>query len=99
MLSFGMASGQWAGVSEEEADDRGVALLRGARLTPEASRAFTAAALAEAAAGRLRPLIGQRFPLERAADAHAAIQSRATVGKTLLVTGRPPAAGNPLDVS
>ena len=99
MLSFGMASGQWAGVSEEEADDRGVALLRGAPLTPEASRAFTAAALAEAAAGRLRPLIGQRFPLERAADAHAAIQSRATVGKTLLVTGRPPAAGNPLDVS
>jgi NADPH:quinone reductase-like Zn-dependent oxidoreductase len=38
----------------------------------------------EAAAGRLRPLIGQRFPLERAADAHAAIEARATVGKTLL---------------
>ena len=30
-------------------------------------------------------MIGQRFPLERAADAHAAIESRATVGKTLLV--------------
>jgi NADPH:quinone reductase len=29
-------------------------------------------------------VIGQRFPLERAADAHAAIESRATVGKTLL---------------
>jgi NADPH2:quinone reductase len=43
------------------------------------------AALAEAAAGRLRPVIGQTFPLERAADAHAAIESRATVGKTLLV--------------
>jgi NADPH2:quinone reductase len=34
----------------------------------------------------LRPVIGQRFPLDRAADAHAAIESRATVGKTLLVT-------------
>jgi NADPH2:quinone reductase len=47
-------------------------------------RAFTESALAEAAAGRLRPVIGQRFPLDRAADAHAAIQSRSTVGKTLL---------------
>ena len=45
--------------------------------------------VAEAAAGRLRPLIGQRFPLERAADAHAAIEARATVGKTLLEV-RPP---------
>ncbi len=40
--------------------------------------------LVEAAAGRLRPVIGQRFPLERAADAHAAVQPRATMGKTLL---------------
>jgi NADPH2:quinone reductase len=47
-------------------------------------RSFTASALAEAASGRLRPVIGQRFPLERAAEAHAAIESRATVGKTLL---------------
>ena len=38
-----------------------------------------------ALAGDLKPVIGQRFPLERAADAHAAIEARATVGKTLLV--------------
>jgi NADPH2:quinone reductase len=31
------------------------------------------------------PVIGQRFPLEKASDAHAAIESRTTVGKTLLV--------------
>src|SRR6266545_4681327 len=42
-------------------------------------------ALAEAAAGRIRPVIGQTFPLERAADAHAAIESRDVLGKTLLV--------------
>ncbi|MFB9838212.1 zinc-binding dehydrogenase, partial [Actinoallomurus acaciae] len=42
------------------------------------------------AAGRLRPVIGQRFPLERAADAHAAIEARATVGKTLLEVSVPP---------
>nr|WP_234365552.1 zinc-binding dehydrogenase [Streptomyces sp. RTd22] len=44
-----------------------------------------AAALTEAAGGRLRPVIGQTFPLERVADAHAAIEARTTVGKTLLM--------------
>ena len=46
---------------------------------------LTRAALAEGAAGRLRPVIGQTFALEDAAAAHAAIETRATVGKTLLV--------------
>jgi NADPH:quinone reductase len=84
MVRFGAASGQWAQVSDEEAAGRGVRLLGLPRPTPQRSRAATAWALTEAAAGRLRPLIGQRFPLERAADAHAAIEARATVGKTLL---------------
>jgi NADPH:quinone reductase len=35
-------------------------------------------------AGHLLPTIGQRFPLERAADAHRALESRSTVGSTLL---------------
>jgi NADPH2:quinone reductase len=30
-------------------------------------------------------VIGQTFPLERAAEAHADIEARRTVGKTLLV--------------
>ena len=84
MVSFGLASGQWAQLSEEEVAARGVSLVRPGRPTPEEQRELTESALAEAAAGRLRPVIGQRFPLERAADAHAAIESRATVGKTLL---------------
>ncbi|WP_035858730.1 zinc-binding dehydrogenase [Cryptosporangium arvum] len=33
----------------------------------------------------VKPLIGSTFPLERAADAHAAIEARTTVGKTLLI--------------
>jgi NADPH2:quinone reductase len=83
MVSFGLASGEWAGVSEERAQERGVTLVQPDR-TPEAIRASTKSALDEAHAGRLRPVIGQRFPLERADAAHAAIESRATVGKTLL---------------
>ncbi|NVI88806.1 zinc-binding dehydrogenase [Actinomadura sp. BRA 177] len=83
MVSFGLASGEWAGISEEEAATRGVTLVRPSA-TPEQLREFTKSALEEAAKGRLRPVIGQRFPLEGAADAHRAIESRSTVGKTLL---------------
>jgi NADPH2:quinone reductase len=49
------------------------------------NRDLTRLALAEAVAGRLRPIIGQTFPLEAAADAHAAIEARSTLGKTLLL--------------
>lgn len=92
MLSYGLASGAWADVSEEAAAARGVSLVR-SRPTPEEARVLTAAALVEAAAGRLTPVIGQRFPLDRAADAHAAIEARATVGKTLLEVTAPRPAG------
>ncbi|WP_086829853.1 zinc-binding dehydrogenase [Allokutzneria sp. NRRL B-24872] len=48
-------------------------------------RGWAERVLADAAAGGLRPVIGQRFPLERAAEAHAAMESRGALGKTLLV--------------
>ena len=85
MVSFGLASGAWASVPEDAAAERGVTIVRLPRATPEELRAATETALAEGAAGRLRPVIGQRFPLDRAGAAHAAIESRATIGKTLLV--------------
>ncbi|MEU7656356.1 zinc-binding dehydrogenase [Micromonospora taraxaci] len=83
MISFGLASGEWSPVSAEAATARQVTVVR-PDVPPARLRAYTRQALADAAAGTLRPLIGQRFPLERAADAHAAIEARATVGKTLL---------------
>lgn len=83
MVSFGLASGEWASIPEEDAAGRGVTLVR-PQATPEQLREFTVSALQEAAQGRLRPVIGRRFPLEGAADAHRAIESRSTVGKTLL---------------
>jgi NADPH:quinone reductase-like Zn-dependent oxidoreductase len=56
------------------------------RTSPPCSVALAAAALAEAAAGRLRPVIGQTFPLDLAADAHAALEARTALAKTLLLT-------------
>jgi NADPH:quinone reductase len=91
--AFGMASGSFADISDEEASRRGVTLVQGIRPTPAEMIELTKAALAEAAAGRLRPVIGQTFPLERAADAHAAIEGRGTVGKTLLVVSPSSLAG------
>jgi NADPH:quinone reductase-like Zn-dependent oxidoreductase len=69
----------------------GVTLVRGIALTPERTsssrrqRTLSERALALAAAGSLRPVAGQTLALDRAGDAHAAMQSRATIGKTLLV--------------
>jgi NADPH2:quinone reductase len=82
---FGMASGSFTPIPEQAAQARGIAVLRGAAPSPEQLLALTRAALEEAAAGRLRPVIGQELALEDAAAAHAAIEARATVGKTLLV--------------
>lgn len=87
LCAFGMASGSFTPIPDDAAASRGITVVRGAPVSPEQQRELSQAALAEAAAGRLRPLIGQRYPLERAADAHAAMESRATVGKTLLVAG------------
>jgi NADPH2:quinone reductase len=42
-------------------------------------------ALAEVSAGRMEPVIGQSFPLIEAARAHRSIESRDTLGKTLLL--------------
>ncbi|WP_431914920.1 zinc-binding dehydrogenase [Nonomuraea jabiensis] len=52
---------------------------------PAFARELVTEVLDLTAAGRLTPVIGQRFPLEKAADAHAAVEARDTLGKTLLI--------------
>jgi NADPH:quinone reductase len=85
---FGMASGRFAPVTPELAQDRQVTVRTGAGGTPAHLAALARMALTEAAAGRLRPVIGQEFELTDAARAHAAIEARETVGKTLLTVPR-----------
>jgi NADPH2:quinone reductase len=83
----GMSDGGFAGIDRAEAARRGVTVhgIDQASLTPADFRRLAAQALSTAAVGRLRPFIGQTFPLERAADAHAAMEGRTAVGKTLLL--------------
>ncbi|MGW2817987.1 zinc-binding dehydrogenase [Streptomyces sp. NPDC001415] len=78
----------FAAVDPDEARRRGITLLGigDVQLTPERRTALLDRVLAEAAAGRLRSVIGEVFPLERAADAHTAIEGRTLVGKVLLST-------------
>ena len=85
---FGMASGSFAPVTPELALEHEVTVLQGGPANAEEAAALSRAALAEAAAGRLRPVIGQEFGLASAAAAHTAIVARATTGKTLLTVPR-----------
>lgn len=81
---YGMASGTFTDLATARpAND---VELRGLALTPQATRRLSTTALAQAAAGGLRPVVGQIFALEDAGRAHAAIEARVTIGKTLLDT-------------
>lgn len=85
--AHGAPSGGFAEIDPAEAERRGITVrgIADVQFAPEVGKRLIERVLAEAAAGRIRPVIGQRFPLERAADAHAAIEARTTLGKTLLV--------------
>ncbi|WP_203917598.1 zinc-binding dehydrogenase [Rugosimonospora africana] len=87
MVVFGRASGTPLRLEPGEAERRGITVIDffAQPHPPEALRRASVAALDEALAGRLRPVIGQTYPLERAAEAHEAIEARTTTGKTLLL--------------
>lgn len=91
-LVFGWSAGPLALTDAEEAalTARGVTTLNvlGPAMfrqvgTPDPLRTLETRALAEAAAGRLRPAL-TRFPLAEAAAAHHALETRATTGKVIL---------------
>ena len=88
--AHGAPGGGFAAIDGHEAERRRVRVrgIADAQFGPADRKRLTANALAEAAAGRIRPIIGQTFPLEKAGDAHTAIEAREVVGKTLLETAR-----------
>ncbi|MFI6316821.1 zinc-binding dehydrogenase [Nonomuraea sp. NPDC050556] len=85
---YGMASGSRAEPDAADLQARSIAVIGlTAPPTPAETHALITDALALAAEGKLRPVIGQILPLAEAATAHRAIESRTTTGKTLLVVG------------
>jgi len=85
--AHGTPSGRFAQIDPEAAAARGVTVrgIRDVQIPPVERRRLTGQALAAAAAGGLRPVVGQTFPLARADRAHAAIEDRSVFGSTLLV--------------
>ena len=84
-FSYGAASGDFPEIGEREPKQREITLIGiHDEMTPVEQRRFIDLALAEIEAGRIQPVIGQAVALERAADAHAAIERRSVAGKTLL---------------
>lgn len=99
--AHGAPSGGFTAIDPYEAQRRRVTVrgIEQVQFAPADLKRMTERAMSEAAAGRIAPVIGQTFPLEKAADAHAAIESRDVVGKTLLVTdGNDPSTATFTDV-
>ncbi|MEW2070158.1 zinc-binding dehydrogenase [Streptomyces sp. NPDC007346] len=87
---YGMASGADAELDEDDLAARQIRTLGlFAGPGPAVTHAYIGEALRLAADGVLRPVVGQVFPLASAAEAHAAIEARTTLGKTLLAVGEP----------
>ncbi|MBR7827905.1 zinc-binding dehydrogenase [Actinospica sp. MGRD01-02] len=86
---FGFSSGAMTKVDPDHAAERGVSVLSyfgpptGPR-SPEVLQRQSRDVLAAVADGTLRTLVGARYPLDQAAQAHAAIAARRTSGKTVL---------------
>lgn len=87
-VGYGAPSGEFTQIDPDGASRAGVNARPLLELPVRAGdeKRLTQRALAETATGRLKPLIGQTFQLEQAAEAHVAIETRAVIGKTLLLT-------------
>jgi NADPH:quinone reductase len=86
-LPHGVAGGPFGRVDADIAATREIVTIPLGEITkdPDEFHRLVDEALDLAARGDLRPTVGQTFPLADAAAAHAAIEARGTMGKTLLV--------------
>jgi NADPH2:quinone reductase len=72
-------------VTDQELGEISVRGIEHVQFAPADAKRLTERAMTKAVAKQIRPIIGQTFPLERAADAHRAIEARDVIGETLLV--------------
>ena len=87
-VQHGAAGGGWGEIDPATASGRHITVIPLSAVgSPSDLFSLTERALALAASGTIRPTIGQTFPLDDAAAAHAAIEARRTIGKTLLLVG------------
>ncbi|PRX98893.1 zinc-binding dehydrogenase [Allonocardiopsis opalescens] len=86
-LGYGMPGGGFTAADSDDVRRRGIEVhgIGVVQFDPEDAVRYIARALEAAAEGRLRPVVGRTFPLDRAAEAHAAIEGRQVTGKTLLL--------------
>lgn len=86
--AHGAPSGGFATIDRADAARRGISVsgIEDVQLGPADAKRLTERALSEAAAGRITPVVGQTFQLHQAAEAHAAIEARDVIGKTLLLS-------------
>ncbi|QBD80698.1 hypothetical protein EPA93_33890 [Ktedonosporobacter rubrisoli] len=86
---FGISSGAGITIETLNLARRGITVVGALGImmaAPEQEKhAWSREVLSCVAAGRLRAVIGQTYPLEQAAEAHAALEERRTIGKVLLL--------------
>ncbi|HXJ78438.1 MAG TPA: NADPH:quinone oxidoreductase family protein [Candidatus Methylomirabilis sp.] len=90
LLIVGFTSGRAAAVKTnhlliKDAEAIGFTIGALARLDPERERKNAAILMGWLGAGRIRPYVSHRLPLEQAADALALVRDRKVIGKAVLV--------------
>jgi NADPH2:quinone reductase len=85
--AHGAPSGGFAEIDPAVAESKGITVkgINDLRVDPAWAPVTGAQVLAEAAAGRLVPVIDRTFTLDQLGEAHAAIQDRSLLGKALIV--------------
>jgi NADPH2:quinone reductase len=84
--AHGAPTGAFSAPDPEEVERRGISVfgIADVQFAPADVRRLRTSALDAAAAGRLRPVIGEVFPLAEAEAAHRAVEGRGPVGKVML---------------
>ncbi len=87
--AHGAPGGGFAAIDRDDAARRKVTVtgLGDLQVRPGERADLARQLLPEVVSGRIRPLVGQTFPLSEAARAHALMEARQAVAKTLLTSG------------